>query len=118
MHLLMQKRNEVKDKILNITNLDATPALTVVEKKTPNINNLVKITDYNSKISEIRNKIITNHDFKKYITPHEFDKLTFQNLYCKIKTNKLALKSDIANFAKKKTKKKIDNKLKDVTSNK
>ena len=28
----------------------------------PNVNNLVKKTDYNTKISEIENKITTDHD--------------------------------------------------------
>ena len=35
--------------------------------------NLVKKTDYNTKISEIENKITTDHDHDKYITIPEFN---------------------------------------------
>ena len=54
--------NDVKNKIPNITNLDTVTALTSLENKIPNVNNLVKKTDYNTKISEIENKIATDHD--------------------------------------------------------
>ena len=50
--------------------------LTAVENKIPNVSNLVKKTDYNTKISEIENKITTDHDHDKYITTQEFNKLT------------------------------------------
>ena len=50
---LNAKINEVKNKILNITNLATTAALTTVENKIPNIDNLVKNTDYNIKTSKI-----------------------------------------------------------------
>ena len=33
-----------------------------------NVSNLVKKTDYNTKISEIENKITTEQDHNKYIT--------------------------------------------------
>ena len=39
--------------MLNITNLATTAALTAVENKIPNIDNLVKSTDYNIKTSKI-----------------------------------------------------------------
>ena len=62
---------------LNITNLaTTTTALTAVENKIPNVSNLVKKTDYNTKISEIENKITTDHDHDKYITTQEFNKFT------------------------------------------
>ena len=54
--------NDVKNKIPNITNLDTVTALTSLENKIPNVNNLVKKTDYNTKISEIENKIAIDHD--------------------------------------------------------
>ena len=40
----------------SITNLATTTALTAVENKIPNVNNLVKKTDYNKKINEIVKK--------------------------------------------------------------
>ena len=39
---------------------------------------LVKKTDYNTKINEIKNKI-TDHNHDKYITTQEFNKLTADN---------------------------------------
>ena len=42
--------------------------------KIPNVNNLVKKTNYNTKISDIEKKI-TDHDHDKYITTPEFNTL-------------------------------------------
>ena len=39
-----------------------------------------KKADYNTKISEIDNKITTDHDHDKYITTQEFNQLTSENL--------------------------------------
>ena len=50
---LNAKINEVKCEIPSITNLATTTALTAVKNKIPNANNLVKKTDYNTKINEI-----------------------------------------------------------------
>ena len=46
----------VLNKILTTTNLAATTALTAVENKIPNVSNLVKKTDYNTKINETEKK--------------------------------------------------------------
>ena len=59
-----------------------------------------KKTDYNTKISEIGNKI-TDHDHDKYITTPEFNKLTTENFSVVLKQANLPSKSDIANFVKK-----------------
>ena len=88
----------VKEEIPNITNLATTAALTAVENKIPNVNNLVKKTDYNTKISETENKIATDHD--KYITIQEFNKLAAENFTARLKQANLASKNDIANFVK------------------
>ena len=66
----------VKNKIPNITNLTTTTALTAVENKTPNVSDLVKKIEYNTKTSEIENKITTDHDHDKYIANQEFNNLT------------------------------------------
>ena len=74
---LNAKINQVKSKISNTNNLatsTTTTVLTAVENRIPNISNLVKKTDYNKKISEIENKITTDHDHDKYI-------ISFNNLY-------------------------------------
>ena len=108
--------NEVKGKILNIANLaTATTTLTAVENEIPNVSNLVKKTVYNTKISEIDNKIATDHDHDKYITSQVLNKLTSENFTTILKQANLASRNDIANFAKERD---FDNKLKDVTSNK
>ena len=81
---LNAKINEVKGKIPNITNLASTTALTTVEKKMLNVSNLVTKTDYNTKKSEIENKI-TDHDHDKYIITPEFNKLTEENFTARLK---------------------------------
>ena len=48
--------------------------MTTVENKIPDVSSLVKKTDYNTKITEIDNKL-NNHDHDKYITTPEFDTL-------------------------------------------
>ena len=57
-----------------------------------------KKTDYNTKISEIVNKITTDYDHDKYITTQEFNNLTSENVTAKLKQADLASKSDFANF--------------------
>ena len=49
---LNHKINEGKGKMLNITKLVSTTAFTGVENKIPNVINLVKKIDYNTKINE------------------------------------------------------------------
>ena len=47
-----------------------------VENKMPNISSLVKgKTDYNTKITGIEKKKLTNHNHDKYITTLEFNTL-------------------------------------------
>ena len=43
----------MEGKIPSISGLPTNSALTIVENKIPNVSNLVKKTDYNTKISEI-----------------------------------------------------------------
>ena len=106
--------NEVKGKIPSITNLASTTALTCIEIKIPNVSNLVKETDYNTKKSEIERNINDNaHD--KFITTPEFNRLTAEKFTSRLARVNLAIKSDIVNFVKKTD---FDEKLKNVTSNK
>ena len=46
----MLKQMRLKKKILRITNLGTTAALTTVENKIPNVSDLVKKADYDAKI--------------------------------------------------------------------
>ena len=58
-------------------------ALTAVENKIPNVSNSVKKTDFKTNVSEIENKITTDHDGGKYITTQKFNTADFDN---KLKT--------------------------------
>ena len=76
-------------------------ALTAAENKIPNVSNLVNKSDYNTEISEIENKITSDHDHDKYITTQEFNKLTSEICTANLKQANLAGKNDIVNFRKK-----------------
>ena len=94
-----------------------TTALTAVENKIANASNSAKKANYNTKFSEIENKITTYGD--KYIATQEFNNLTSEKFTVRLAQAHLASKSYIANFAKETD---FDDKLKtlnkDVTSNK
>ena len=62
----------VESKIPDVIGLATKSALTVVENKIPDISGLVKKTDYNTKVSEIENKV-SDHNHDKYITTPEFN---------------------------------------------
>ena len=66
------KLTELENKIRDVSNLATKTALTAVEKKITCISNLIKKTDYNTKFTEIENKL-NNHNHNKYID-------TFQSL--------------------------------------
>ena len=89
-----------------------TTALTGVEN---NVSNLVKITGYNNKISETKNKITIGLDRDKYITIQELNKLASESFIARLEQANLARNNGIANFIKKTD---FNNKLKRLTSNK
>ena len=64
----------VENKIPNISNLATKTALTTVENKIPDISNRVKKTDYDTKITNIENKL-NNHNHGKYIDTSKFNTL-------------------------------------------
>ena len=68
------KLTELENKITDISNLATKAALTAVENKIPSVSNLVNKTDYNTKVTEIENKL-NNHNHDKYITTPEFNTL-------------------------------------------
>ena len=53
---------------------DFDDKISKVDKKIPDVSSLVKKTDYNTKISEIENKV-NDHNHDKYITTPEFNTL-------------------------------------------
>ena len=56
MLLLTLKSMRLKKQVASITNLVTTAALISAQNKIPNVSNLVKETDYNTKINEIEKK--------------------------------------------------------------
>ena len=83
------KIKNIEDKISDITNLAATTALNAkineVKNKILNITNLVKkMTNFNTKISEIETKITTDDDHDKYITTQELKKSTSENFTARL----------------------------------
>ena len=82
--------------------------LTAVENKIANVSNLVKKTDYSTKITKIERKITDHYQSNKYITTPKFNKFTSENFAARLKQANLASKSDIANFVNKTD---FDNKL-------
>ena len=67
-------------------------ALTIVENKIPDVSNLVNKTDYNTKVTEIENKL-TNHNHDKYIDTQEYNKLAADVFNVRIAQAKLIAKT-------------------------
>ena len=84
----------LENKILDISNLATEAALTTVENKIPSVSNLVKKTDYDTKITEIENKL-NNHNHDKYITTREFNTLTADVFNARLEEANLITKTDL-----------------------
>ena len=87
------KLTELENKIPDISNLATKTALTTVENKIPSVSNLVKKTDYNTKVTEIENKL-NNHNHNKYIDTSEFNKLAADVFNARIAQANLITKAD------------------------
>ena len=83
---LNAKINETKKEIRSITNLATTGACSTVENEMPNISTLVKKSDYDAKMSEIKTKYFTTSDYNKF---------TSNTLDAKITQKKLVNKYDL-----------------------
>ena len=81
--MLKLLKQKVKYLALVVQLLTTTAALTAVENKIPNVCNLVRNTDYNTKINEIEKKI-TDHSHDKYISTPEFNKPTAENFAARL----------------------------------
>ena len=66
--------SELENKIPDISNLATITALTNVENKIPSVSSFVKKTDYNTKVTEIENKL-NDHNHDIVIESSEFNKL-------------------------------------------
>ena len=64
-----------------------------MENKIPNVSSLVKKTDYNTKITEIENKL-NNHNHDEYIDTSEFNKLVGDVFNVRIAQANLITKTD------------------------
>ena len=64
----------MKQRLKLLSNLATKTALTTVENKIPSVRNLVKKKDYDTKVTEIENKL-NSHNHDKYIDTQEFNKL-------------------------------------------
>ena len=87
------KLTELENKIADISNFAIKPALTTDENKIPDVRSLVKKTNYNTKITEIENKL-TNHNHDKYIDTQEFDKLATDVFNVRLAQVNLITKTD------------------------
>ena len=87
------KLTELENKIPDITNLATKTALTAVENKIPNVSNLVNKTDYNTKITEVENKL-NNHNHDKYTDTQEFNKLVADVFNARLAQANLITKTD------------------------
>ena len=90
---LNPKITEVENKAPSMTGLATNLVLTAAENKIPDVNNLVKKIDYNTKISDIEKKI-TDHDHDKYITTPEFNTLAARVLNARLAQANLVTKTD------------------------
>ena len=86
------KLTELENKIPDASNLATKTALTTIENKIPDVSSLVKKTDYNTKITDIENKL-TNHSHDKYIDTPEFNKLAADVLNARLAQANLITKT-------------------------
>ena len=87
------KLTELENKIPDVSSLATKTALTAVENKIPSVSNLVKKTDYNTKITDIENKL-NNHNHDKYIDTSEFNKLAADVFNARLAQANLITKTD------------------------
>ena len=84
---------KLKNKIPSTAGLATTSALTAIENKIPSISNLVKKTDYDTKVTEIEKKL-TDHNHDKYIDTSRFNTLATNFFNARIAQANLITKTD------------------------
>ena len=87
------KLTELENKIPDLSSFATKTSLTPVENEIPSIGSLVKKTNYNTKTTEIENKL-NNHNHDKYINPSEFNKLPADIFNARIAQANLITKTD------------------------
>ena len=83
----------VENKIPDVSNLATKTALTTVENKIPSISGLLKKTYYNTKITDIENKL-NNHNHDKYIDTSKLNTLADNVFNVRLAQAKLVTKTD------------------------
>ena len=81
---------ELENKIPDVSSL--ATKLTAVENKIPSVINLVKKTEYNTKITDIENKL-NNQNHDKYITTPEFNTLAADAFNARLTQANLIIKT-------------------------
>ena len=79
--------------VIDIIGLAAKTALTTVENKIPSISVLVKKSDYNTKITDIENKL-NNHNHDKYVATSKFNTLATDVFNARLTQTSLITKTD------------------------
>ena len=88
------EKTKLENKIPVNSNLATKTALTALENKIPSVSNLVKKkTDYNTKITEVENKL-NNHNHDKYIDTSEFNELAADVFNARLAQASLIAKTD------------------------
>ena len=87
------KLTELENKIPEVSNLATKAALTAVENKIPSVKNLFKKTDYNTKTTDIENKL-NNHNQGKFIDTSDFNKLATDVFNARLAQVNLITKTD------------------------
>ena len=109
--MLKRQITEIEGKIPDISSLATKTELTGVENKIPDVSSLVKKTDYNTKITEIENKL-NNHDHDKYIINPEFNTFDADVFNARLKRANLVTKKYFDNKVSSLDNKMIANKTK------
>ena len=74
------KKWNIENKIPIINALATNAALIAVKNKIPHVSNLVKNTDYETKISDIETKYITTADYNKFTKDIVVNQMKSKNL--------------------------------------
>ena len=92
-NLVKSKTHWIRKQDSRCKYLATKTALTAVENKKPNVSILVKNTDYNTKITEIENKL-NNNNHDKYITTPEFNTLVVDVFNVRLAQTNFITKTD------------------------
>ena len=87
------KLTELENKIFDVSNLATKTALIAVENKISSVSNLVNRTGYDTKVTEIENKL-NNHNHDKYIDTSAFNTLAADVFNARLAQANLITKTD------------------------